>query len=169
MRAALVILLTALMAAAQAATTTYAGRKAWIIKGAGTTTATIRLGGEMLTVEIHTWQVPVNADDSNAPRPYTQCTYTQNPCSITDWIHVRLGGKTIWVGSFAIAGMGDMHYLAVSGSPSRFVLYIGGGDAADSYDARLIFKNQNLVERIVYGLDSKQPFEVSHYYCEDIS
>lgn len=169
MKVALVVLLASLTAAsAQAPTTTVGKRKAWIIKGAGTTTVTTRLGGEPLTVEIHTWQVPVNDRDEDGPRPYTQCTYSQNPCSITDWIHVRLGGKTLWIGPYDIAGLGDMHYLSISGSPSRLVLYIAGGDTVNSYDAHLIFNREHLIERVLYSLDEEHPFEVSHFYYGSI-
>ncbi|MGH9472709.1 MAG: hypothetical protein ACRD1M_08195 [Terriglobales bacterium] len=169
MKVPLVCGLAVLMAAAQVPNVTYAGRKAWIIKRAGTTTVTTQLRGEALTVAIHTWQVPVKAGPLVEHRPYPQCTYSQDPCSITDSIQVTLGGHKLWVGQDQLAGLGDIHYLSIAGSPAHLELRIAGGDGADGYDAHLIFDGDHVAERALYGIDQQHPFEVTHYYYETIN
>lgn len=168
MKLALLVGMAVLLAVPQASTTTVGQRKAWSIKKAGTTIVTTHLGGEELTVTIHTWTVPVDDSGSGLNQPYPDCTYTQNPCSIADWIHIRMGTKTVAVRTDGIAGLGDMHYLSIAGSPPRLMLVIAGGDGADGYVAQLLFDRLRLVERRVYGIDKQHPVEVSHYYYTNI-
>lgn len=168
MRSILFCGLAVLLAVTQTPTTTLGKHVAWTIKDAGTTTVSTRLAGQALTVEIHTWSVPVVVSSSPSAQPYPECTYTQNPCSITDWIHIRVGGKESAVRQDGLAGLGDMHYVSVAGTPSRLVLTIAGGDGADAYRARLLFDHERLIERKVYGLDEEHPAEISHYYYTDI-
>lgn len=104
MRLACIRLLAALAGAAQAPATTFGGRKAWVAQVARTTRVFTVLGHQQLTIQIHAWQIPVKAGPLAPHRPYPQCTYPQNPCSITDWIHITLGGHRLWVDQGQLAG-----------------------------------------------------------------
>lgn len=106
-----------MLVAAQAPTTTVGRRRTWAIKSAGTTTVTTRLGKSEVMDAIHTRTLTVDDSGSASIQPFPECTYTQNPCSITDWIEVGIDGKPMTVRSDGIAGLGDMGYLSVSGLP----------------------------------------------------
>lgn len=150
---------------AQAPTATFAGRKAWMIRPSGITIITANFRGAKLTIKIHAWQVHVESRVMDPPRPYPQCTYSQDPCSITDWIHVALGGRTQWLESSKFADLGDMHYLSVSSSGNRLVLIIGGGDGMSSYDAHFIYQDGEVVKRILYdGPEEDFALQVTDYH-----
>ncbi|MGH9479151.1 MAG: hypothetical protein ACRD1A_07975 [Terriglobales bacterium] len=144
------------------------GRKVWEVQPSGTTTVRTSLGKTPLVVAIHTWQMQPQGARPAGPYAYPACIGAA--CSITEWIRVRLGGKSLWVGPYQIAGLANIHYLAIGGSPARLELILVGDDAAESYDAHLIFNNEHVIERVLYaGIDLSHPFEVSHFYYSDIN
>lgn len=135
---------------AQVATTTFAGRKAWRIASTGATVVRTTFAGQPLVISIHAWPVHVEARLADPPQPYPQCTYSQDPCSITDRIAVRLGGRSLWVDASTFSDLTDMHYLSVSARGGQMDLIIGGGDGMASYDAHFVFNRGRIVKRILY-------------------
>ncbi|MGH2409344.1 MAG: hypothetical protein ACRDGS_03135 [Chloroflexota bacterium] len=163
MMCALLVLLWTSLGAAQQLPYKVDGRAVWAVKPSGTTSVSTHLKGSEVEISVHTWQVPLQPAVRAALGPYPECTDAR--CGITDQIQVKLAGKPLWVGSYQIAGLGDVHYLALTGSPARLDLILIGSDAADSYEAHLIFSGGRVVERVLYsGIDLSHPFEVSHYY-----
>lgn len=144
------------------------GRAVWAIKPSGTTAVNTQVDTTALAISIHTWQTRPQTARQTGVDSYPECTGA--PCGITDWIRVQLGGKPLWVGPYQIAGLGNVHYLSISGSPARLDLILIGGDAAESYEAHLIFNDQHVVERILYAaIDLSRPFEISHYFYGTIN
>lgn len=157
MRFALALMLLAWFGSGQQLPYKVDGHAVWAIQSNGTTVVETQVSRVGLEVSIHARAIPAGPECGGSK------------CSVTDQIEARLGGKPLWVGRYQIAGLGDLHYLAVSGSPSRLDLILMGGDAAESYEAHLIFNREHVVERILYpGMDLRHPFEVSHYFYGNI-
>lgn len=65
----------------------------------------------------------------------------------------------------AYSDLGDIVSVEVSPKGKAFVLTITGGDASESYIARLMFDKHRVFERRIYpGEDPQHVTEVSRYY-----
>lgn len=165
--AALLFLVCGFVAAGQQLSYKVDGRAVWDVQPSGTTVVKAQLGTSALAISIHTLRVGAAMVRRPGPGSYPGCSDTA--CSLTQWIHIELAGRPLWVGPYQIAGLTDVHYLAISGNPDRLDLILIGRDGAESYEAHLIFDREHVVERILYpGIDLTHPFEVSHYYYENL-
>lgn len=164
----LVLLLFAALGAGQQLPYKVDGRAVWAVKPSGATVVNTRLGGISVEISIRAWRWRSGSGEADSQDSYPECW--DSPCSIMSDLHVLVGGKQLWVGPYQIAGLGDVHYLAVAGTPEHLTLIFMGHDAAEAYEAHLIFKDKHVVERILYaGIDLSHPFEVSHYFYETIN
>lgn len=105
------------------------------------------------------------SNNEHENRRFVQCTYSRIPCSLTDSIRVSIDGKEIFIPRSAFADLGDISTAELAMSNGRLILTIKGGDASESYIAKLLFNNDRLSERRLYsGEDPEHPLEVSRYY-----
>jgi hypothetical protein len=129
----------------------------------GETTVSAAFGKTKLVAVFHTSTVEISTDDKT-PR-FAQCTYSRVPCSLTGQIKIFVDGTDILVPGAAYADLGDISTAEFSTKEGFFVLTITGGDASESYLARLVFNKNRLLERRLYsGEDPDHVLEVSHFY-----
>lgn len=103
------------------------------------------------------------AEEKN--RRFAQCTYSRIPCSLTEQVRVRIDGSDVFIPRSAYADLGDITSAELAGSDNRVTLTIRGGDASESYVAKLLFGKDGLAERRLYsGEDEQHPLQVTHYY-----
>lgn len=150
----------------------------WGIYPSGETVVSTPLGKSKVTITIDAFPVEVDLnhflqDDPGyehlAPPKYVQCTFTQDPCSLTGRIQVAIDGHQLLIPVNAYTSLGDIHYVSVAGTPQTLVLYLIGGDAAGGYFARWTFDRTHLTESRLYsGMDPYNPEEISFYNYGDI-
>lgn len=76
-----------------------------------------------------------------------------------------MDGKEIPIPISAYADLGDINTAELTLNDNRILLTIIGGDASESYVAKLYFAKDGLSEwRLYSGGDTDHPLEVSHYY-----
>jgi hypothetical protein len=98
-------------------------------------------------------------------RRFAQCTYARFPCVLTGWISILVNENEIFIPRSAYSDLGDITSAEVSPNGNLFVLTIKGGDASESYIARLVFDKERVLERRLYsGEDPQHATEVSRYY-----
>lgn len=65
----------------------------------------------------------------------------------------------------AYADLGDISSAELTTNKGQMILTIQGGDASESYIAKLTFNRQRVLERRLYsGEDADHPLEISHFY-----
>jgi len=103
--------------------------------------------------------------NENDKRHFVQCTYSRIPCSLTENISVEIDGKLVIVPINAYSDLGDINEAHWSINKGNLMLIITGGDASESFIAKLIFNKRRLTERRLYsGEDQYRPLEISYYY-----
>jgi len=134
------------------------------IAPSGETRVTATLGKIRLQAIFRTSIVQVtNTDENN--RRFVQCTYSRFPCSLTDQIRVLVDAKEVFVPRSAYADLGDIVTAEWTMERGQVELVIKGGDASESYIARLVLSKGKVSERRVYsGEDPTRPLEIDHYY-----
>jgi len=98
-------------------------------------------------------------------RRFAQCTYSRIPCSLTEQVRVLIDGNEVFIPSSAYADLGDITTAEFAASDNQVTLTIRGGDASESYVAKLLFGKDRLAERRFYsGEDEEHPLQMTHYY-----
>jgi hypothetical protein len=98
-------------------------------------------------------------------RRFVQCTYSRTPCSLTEQVRILLDGNEVFVPRSAYADLGDISTAELTMIDGKMMLTIKGGDASESYVARLLFGKEGLSERRLYsGEDVEHPLEICHYF-----
>lgn len=122
------------------------------------------LAGSTIRVVFRAATVPISASDPSSRR-YAQCTYSRVPCSLTEDIQISANGHEVFVPRAAYADLGDISSAELTTNHGRMILTIQGGDASESYIAKLTFNRQRVLERRLYsGEDADHPLEISHFY-----
>ncbi|WP_293381797.1 hypothetical protein [Phenylobacterium sp.] len=75
------------------------------------------------------------------------------PRQLLDHISVTVGASPAIVPYSAFADLGDVRFASLVATGTGFELKISGGDTASSYEARLIFRDGFLIEKIVRLLE----------------
>jgi hypothetical protein len=159
MKSALLIC-TWLLVVAQLKAGEYRGAR---INPDGETTVTAVIGGSKLVAVFETSSIEIGKHDKT-PR-FPQCTYTTMPCILTRQIKTYLNGKEIFLPRSAYAGLGDVHSAELTSKGGLFILSIVGGDASESYIARIAMNRKRTLERRIYsGEDPYHALEVTKYY-----
>lgn len=98
-------------------------------------------------------------------RRFAQCTYSRIPCSLTEQVRVLIDGNEVFIPRSAYADLGDITSAEFATTDNQVTLTIRGGDASESYVAKLLFRKDGLAERRLYsGEDDQHPLQVTHYY-----
>jgi hypothetical protein len=117
------------------------------------------------TVTVRTRETPTPKQDEMHDNRWSACTGARVPCLLTEFFQIRVNGKPIYVPYSAFADLGDMGSLTLQRLEGKYVLTIGGGDAAGSYLAKLTFDSTRVIARVVApGEDRTQPSERTTYY-----
>ena len=130
----------------------------------GNSTLSATFGSERVRVQFHTSTVDA-ISPASANRKFAQCTYSRSPCSLTGSIEIFWGAYEVFIPRSAYADLGDISTAHLTMSGNVIVLTIQGGDASESYIAKLRFNKQRVLSRQIYSSDDLiHPLEVSQYY-----
>ena len=129
----------------------------------GETTISAALGKTKVEALFRTSTVQISGMKEKNRR-FAQCTYSRIPCRLTEQVRILIDGSDIFIPRSAYSD-GDISTAEWSLSDGRVMLTIRGGDASESYIAKLLFGKEGLAERRLYsGEDAEHPLEVSHYF-----
>jgi hypothetical protein len=130
----------------------------------GETTVSAALGKTKAEASFRTSTVQVSGTQEKHRR-FAQCTYSRIPCSLTEQVRVLIDGSEVFIPRSAYADLGDITTAEFAMNDNRVTLTIRGGDASESYVAKLLFGKDGLTERRLYsGEDEQHPLQVTHYY-----
>lgn len=130
----------------------------------GETTISAALGKTKVEALFRTSTVQISGTEEKNRR-FAQCTYSRIPCILTEQVRVLIDGGEVFIPRSAYSDLGDISTAEWSTSDGRKMLTIHGGDASESYIAKLLFGKGRLSERRLYsGEDAEHPLEVSHYF-----
>ncbi len=78
---------------------------------------------------------------------------------------MSINGTAIPLPKSAYADLGDVSTVELKRDARSIVLLVHGGDASESYMAKLIFQHGALIKRELYSSeDSAHPVEISRYF-----
>jgi hypothetical protein len=130
----------------------------------GETRVSAVLGKRKTEATFRTSTVQISATEEKNRR-FAQCTYSRIPCSLTEQVRVLIDGNEVFIPRSAYADLGDITSAEFATTDSLVALTIRGGDASESYVAKLLFGKDGLAERRLYsGEDEQHPLQVTHYY-----
>lgn len=130
----------------------------------GETTVSAVLGKTKAEATFRTSTVQISGTEEKNRR-FAQCTYSRIPCSLTEQVRVLIDGNEVFIPRSAYADLGDITTAEFATSDNQVTLTIRGGDASESYIAKLLFGKDGLSERRLYsGEDDQHPLQVTHYY-----
>lgn len=130
----------------------------------GETTVSALLGKSKAEAIFRTSTVQISGTEEKNRR-FAQCTYSRVPCSLTEQVRVLIDGSEVFIPRSAYADLGDITTAEFALSDKQVTLTIKGGDASESYIAKLLFGKDGLSERRLYsGEDDQHPLQVTHYY-----
>lgn len=130
----------------------------------GKTSVSAVLGKTRAEATFRTSTVQISVTEENNRR-FAQCTYSRTPCSLTEQVRVSIDGGEVFIPRSAYADLGDITTAEFTASDTQVTLIIRGGDASESYVAKLLFGKDGLTERLLFsGEDEQHPLQVTHYY-----
>jgi hypothetical protein len=132
----------------------------------GETKVSASIGKTKIVAILRTSTVDIGTPTAvDKTRRFAQCTYARFPCVLTGRISILVNESEIFIPRSAYSDLGDISSVEVSPSGNVFTLTVKGGDASESYIARLVFDKERVLERRLYsGEDPQHATEVSRYY-----
>lgn len=129
----------------------------------GETKVSTSISETKLVAILQTTEVEISTDDK-VPR-FPQCTYSRTPCVIVRQIKLFVNRAEIFLPRSIYADLSDVQSAEFSrAKDGKFILTITGGDASESYIARIIFDRQ-VQQRMLYsGEDRTHALEVTNYH-----
>lgn len=128
----------------------FAAPKAFQVKVQGETLLTAASKGFAVRIRIKT-------HETAAPRiidPYDQessCTGARSPCSLVDSLKISVNGKPVFVWRSVFCDLADLNDAEISIAGTTAKLTLTGGDASESYIAKIYFDKENVTRRTVAG------------------
>ena len=136
------------------------------VNSSGRTVVPAVIGKSKIAVLLKTSTVDVGLPGKpDKSRRFLQCTYSVFPCVLTNEFKIVVDGRSIPVPYSTYADLGDMLTATITERGPLFELTIKGGDASESYIARISFDRTRVHERRLYsGEDPSHLLEVTQYY-----
>lgn len=129
----------------------------------GETTVRQNIGRQEIVASLRTWSVPEQLRKTGVS--FAQCSGSRVPCLLTEKMAVSINGTAIPLPRSAYADLGDVSTVELKSADYSIVLLVHGGDASESYMAKLIFERGALIKRELYSSeDSAHPVEISRYF-----
>ena len=133
------------------------------VQGNGKTLIQEKVARQAVIVSVITMTIPKQILETGMSLP--QCTGSRIPCSLTEAMRVSLNGTAAVLPRSAYADLGDLSSLELKGEGHSIVLVLKGGDASESYMAKLMFDHGALIRRELFSSeDSAHPMEISRYF-----
>jgi hypothetical protein len=117
-------------------------------------------------VRIKAHEVPIGKPSD--PRPTAiepSCTYSKYPCSIVDRLDITVNGKPLFVPRSAFCCLADLNTAEIIAIEKGAILTLNGGDASESYIAKIEFNATDVKRRILSSAtEPSQPLEETIYH-----
>ena len=145
---------------------TYAGQSSSVVASHSKTSIVSTSGDINVLVEIRTHEVYIGK--ASDPRPtifHSSCTYSKIPCSVVDELTIMVGKTPLVVPRSAFCDLADLNNAEIDITASKSVLTLYGGDASESYIAKIEFNAEEVVRRsLTSAIEPSQPLEETTYH-----
>jgi hypothetical protein len=92
------------------------------------------------------------------------CTKSRNPCSIVDSIGISYNGRAVFIPFMVYCSLSDLSRGDLFVENERCYLKLQGGDASESYCARIDFDSTAVIQSIRYrGITFSDTFALTQY------
>jgi hypothetical protein len=116
-------------------------------------------------VRIVTREVEIGKPSDERPDVITSsCTYSRYPCSLVDLITIEANGTSLFVPRAAFRNLADLNVIDVTVRQKKAVLTISGGDASESYSARIRFNRERITGMSVFDGESGKKLQETTFY-----
>ena len=132
------------------------------INSNGETTVSVVVAKAKLIALFQTSSVEVSNDDKIPRLP--QCTYSRVPCVIVRQLKIFVNGVEVFIPRSVYADLGDLQSAEFSQKDGLYTLTLTGGDASESYIARIAFDKQIRERRLYSAEDRAHALETTRYH-----
>jgi hypothetical protein len=117
-------------------------------------------------VKIETHEVHIGKPSDGRPAvTRSSCTYSKYPCSIVDRIEITVNGNPLFVPRSVFCDLADLNMAKVKAGEKEAILMLYGGDASESYIAKIEFNVNQVKRRILSSaMSPDQPLQETTYY-----
>jgi len=116
-------------------------------------------------VEVRTHEAQIGKPSDKRPDIVTSsCTYSRYPCSIVDLIDITVNGKPIIVPRSVFSDLADLNDGEIRIGRKESVLTITGGDASESYIAKIRFNSKRVTGLYLFDGESGKKLQETTYY-----
>lgn len=136
------------------------------VASSGETAVRGKVGKHTVVVFIKTHEVPIGQPtEARPPVIESNCTYSKYPCSIVDHVKILWNGRALFVPRSAFSDLADLGNAELEVSEKGSVLTLYGGDASESYIAKVEFNASRVKRRtLASGMSPSKPLQETIYY-----
>lgn len=135
----------------------------------GETLVSATAGALSVQVRILTSEVHVSKVGQKTLSVRSRCTLSKNPCSAVDHLEISVNGDALFIPRSAYCGLSDLSTAQIQIGGDLSVLIVHGGDASESYIARIEFDSAQVKRRTLFSaLSEKQPLEETIYHLVEV-
>jgi len=117
-----------------------------------------------VTIKTHEMQIGKPSDGRPAVIQ-SNCTYSKYPCSIVDRVDITVNGNPLFVPRSVFCDLADLNKAEIKASESQSILTLYGGDASESYIAKIEFDATQVKRRTLSsGMSPDKPLQETIYH-----
>jgi len=133
----------------------------------GGTDIAATLGGATVSVEITTHEVDIGKPSDPRPeKAVSSCTYSRFPCAPVDYMTISVNRRPLFVARSVYADLADLNLASLRRQKDgQFVLILNGGDASESYAAKIFFDEERVRQRIIVSNEARQTVQATTYFA----
>ncbi|MFZ5503512.1 MAG: hypothetical protein ACOY3V_08330 [Pseudomonadota bacterium] len=146
---------------------TYAAQPSTSVVSKGETRLMFTAGHLSALVRITTHEMQIGkASDHRSAVVQSNCTYSRHPCSIVDRIDITVNGNPLFIPRSVFCGLADLNRADVKVDEERLILTLYGGDASESFIAKIEFDEARVMRRtiLVNGNSGFEPSQETVYH-----
>ena len=134
----------------------------------GKTRVVFRSEKAAVSVTVTTAKVPGRgASDSGAAARPSSCTSSREPCSTVNALEILVDSKAVFVPRSVLCRLSDLNTGEIITEGPGWVLKLTGGDASESYVARVEFDRQRVTKLSVFsGMMPDKPIEETVFHVQ---
>jgi hypothetical protein len=138
------------------------------VNSKGETIVSSQLGTAAIHAKITTRELANGTADKPVKPHGSACTMSRFPCSVVDEIEIAAAGEQLFVPRSAFADLSDVNNAKLTTEHGKFVLLLVGGDASESYIARIVFNRKRVTYRsLTSGEFPEHPLQETIYHLSD--
>lgn len=164
------LIFCALFLSAMGASTVDAASKDKLVASKGETSIAATSGAMNVVVKIHTREVDIGKpSDGKTVDPYSNCTYSKFPCSLTDRIDITVNGTKLFIPRSVFCDLADLSTARISATRKKSTLLLSGGDGSEAYLAKIEFDGTGVQRRsLASEMSPNQPLQETVYHAQTI-